>query len=136
MGFVARRDSIHQYTFLASRPSPLGLPSKLIYRRYSALGYFSNMQSGGVCEAFAKIYCRTPAVHCGRQFLFPNDSLVYTIEKLWTEMRAIRAGTTLADKNYFFETLVVWGVRSVILTFTNRQCPAYRLKINTLWLFK
>ena len=39
VGFVARRDSIHQYTFLASRPGPLGLPSKLIYRRYSALGY-------------------------------------------------------------------------------------------------
>ena len=68
--------------------------------------------------------------------MFPSDSLVYTIEKLWTEMRANRAGTTLADKNYFFETLMVWSVRSGILTFTNLQCPAYRLKINTLWPFK
>ena len=41
VGFVARRDSIHQYTFLASRPGPLGLPSKLIYRRYKAPGVLS-----------------------------------------------------------------------------------------------
>ena len=42
VSFVARRQCIHQYTILlASRPGPLGLPSKRIYRRDSALGYYS-----------------------------------------------------------------------------------------------
>ena len=49
VGFVARRQCIHQYTFLlASRPGPLGLPSKLIYRRDRALGskaLYNNRQS-------------------------------------------------------------------------------------------
>ncbi len=72
VGFVARRDSIHQYTFLASRPGPLGLPSKLIYRRYSALGYFSNMQTSDGGKVFTK-YMAAPCPGYPRQGVSPRD---------------------------------------------------------------
>ena len=46
VGFVACRQSIHQYTFLASRPRPLGLPSILIYRRDRALAPLDGLTGG------------------------------------------------------------------------------------------
>ena len=41
MSFVARGENIDQYTFLASRPYPLGLPSMPIYRCHRAFAPFS-----------------------------------------------------------------------------------------------
>ncbi len=60
VSFVACRQCIDQYTFLlASRPGPLGLPSKRIYRCDSALGYCLNMRTSDAYGTFYPKYGRT-----------------------------------------------------------------------------
>ena len=106
VGFVACRQSIHQYTFLlASRPQPLGLPSILIFRRDRAPGHFSYVRKLSRQRNKAR-YC----IHARREIAA-------------LQCRYARIGQTRRAVNHFSKLREFNGMRKYAGMYTCANTP-------------